>query len=285
MALAQAEWLTQFQPRRRLATAFQRGRVFLAGDAAHIHSPVGAQGLNTGLQDAVNLGWKLALVLRGQAHDALLQTYERERLPAACAVIEQTDSLYRQIAATGRWEGLRARNRWYLYRWPPLHRRQIATTAQLAGGYRSDGDSTIEVDDASVFRKQPAVGSRAPDFADSQTGARFLSTIDGRRYQLLLFPGAHAPNTAALTEMTESVRLHYPDQIRVHAIVRQPAGCGVTVREWADAHGQIHKRFGVRKDGLFLIRPDGHIACRLRFAREPLARYLATVLTSRACSN
>ncbi|MGY4860001.1 FAD-dependent monooxygenase [Cryobacterium sp. AP23] len=88
-------WLTEFTISSRLADTFRRGRVFLAGDAAHIHSPAGAQGMNTGIQDAVNLGWKLALVCRGEADPALLQSYERERMPVARSVLAMTDRAFR----------------------------------------------------------------------------------------------------------------------------------------------------------------------------------------------
>ncbi|TFC56108.1 MULTISPECIES: FAD-dependent oxidoreductase [unclassified Cryobacterium] len=87
-------WLTEFTISSRLADTFARGRVFLAGDAAHIHSPAGAQGMNTGIQDAVNLGWKLALVCRGAADPALLGSYEQERLPVARSVLAGTNRAF-----------------------------------------------------------------------------------------------------------------------------------------------------------------------------------------------
>lgn len=74
----------------RQATAYRKGRVFLAGDAAHVHSPVGGQGLNTGVQDAVNLGWKLAQVVKGTSPEALLDTYHAERHPVAARVLRMT---------------------------------------------------------------------------------------------------------------------------------------------------------------------------------------------------
>jgi hypothetical protein len=76
-------WFSTYHVHHRVADRFQRGRVFLAGDAAHVHSPVGGQGMNTGIGDAVNLAWKLAAVLRGRADPALLDTYEPERIAFA----------------------------------------------------------------------------------------------------------------------------------------------------------------------------------------------------------
>ena len=92
-------WLTEFTVSSRLAGTFRNGRVFLAGDAAHIHSPAGAQGMNTGIQDAVNLGWKLALVCHGEASPALLGSYELERMPVARSVLSMTDRAFRLATA------------------------------------------------------------------------------------------------------------------------------------------------------------------------------------------
>ena len=84
--IARVRWSSIYRPAVRMVNRFRVGRVFLAGDAAHVHPPTGGQGLNTGVQDAYNLGWKLAHVLRG-GPDSLLDTYEAERLPIAAAVL------------------------------------------------------------------------------------------------------------------------------------------------------------------------------------------------------
>lgn len=88
--LRSATWISRFTDATRHAAAYRAGRVLLAGDAAHIHFPIGGQGLNTGIQDAVNLGWKLARVARGQAHEALLDTYHADRHPVAARVLHNT---------------------------------------------------------------------------------------------------------------------------------------------------------------------------------------------------
>ncbi len=87
--LSDLQWASIWRPNIRMVTQYRRGRVFLAGDAAHVHSPAGGQGMNTGIQDAYNLGWKLAHVLQG-APDSLLETYQAERLPIAQAVLAST---------------------------------------------------------------------------------------------------------------------------------------------------------------------------------------------------
>lgn len=90
VAMSSGRWLSRFSDYTRLARAYRSGRIFLAGDAAHVHFPVGGQGLSTGLLDALNLSWKLALAVRGAAGDGLLDSYDRERRPAAQRVVDNT---------------------------------------------------------------------------------------------------------------------------------------------------------------------------------------------------
>jgi 2-polyprenyl-6-methoxyphenol hydroxylase-like FAD-dependent oxidoreductase len=87
--LLRAHWLTTFEIRHAQVPSYRHGRVFLAGDAAHVHSPAGGHGMNTGMQDAFNLGWKLAIAARGEAAPGLLDSYHAERHPVAARVIKQ----------------------------------------------------------------------------------------------------------------------------------------------------------------------------------------------------
>lgn len=91
--LGEVSWLSRFSDASRQASRYRAGRVLLAGDAAHVHSPMGGQGLNTGLQDAVNLGWKLAQVVKGTSSDSLLETYHSERHPVGARVLKATMAL------------------------------------------------------------------------------------------------------------------------------------------------------------------------------------------------
>ncbi|MGW1783812.1 FAD-dependent monooxygenase [Streptomyces sp. NPDC002143] len=94
LALRDPVWMTDFRLHKRGAARYRSGPFFLAGDAAHIHSPAGGQGMNTGIQDALNLGWKLALVCRGRAPEELLETYEAERAPVGRSVLRFTDRAF-----------------------------------------------------------------------------------------------------------------------------------------------------------------------------------------------
>ncbi|GGX10337.1 FAD-dependent oxidoreductase [Streptomyces malachitofuscus] len=95
-----ARWLSRFHSDERQAPEYRVGRVFLAGDAAHVHSPAGGQGMNTGLQDAANLGWKLAAAVQGRAPEGLLDTYQTERHPVGKAVLRSSGGLVRLARAT-----------------------------------------------------------------------------------------------------------------------------------------------------------------------------------------
>src|SRR5213076_1724275 len=100
-------WITRFTDVTRQAASYRKGRVLLAGDAAHVHSPVGGQGLNLGVQDAVNLGWKLAQVVKGTSPGSLLDTYHAERHPVAARVLRNTMAQIQLLRPDERIEALR----------------------------------------------------------------------------------------------------------------------------------------------------------------------------------
>ncbi|MGC9535449.1 FAD-dependent oxidoreductase [Streptomyces sp. UG1] len=134
--VTEVRWASNFMPRAALADRFRDGRVFLAGDAAHVHSPAGGQGLNTSVQDAYNLGWKLGAVLRDGAGGALLDTYEEERRPVAAGVLGLSTGVHRGEVRRG------------------------DATRQLGLGYR---ESSLTVETREVVAAAVRAGDRAPD--------------------------------------------------------------------------------------------------------------------------
>jgi 2-polyprenyl-6-methoxyphenol hydroxylase-like FAD-dependent oxidoreductase len=102
LEISDVRWFSLYKVHSRRVNKFSKGRCFLAGDAAHIHSPAGAQGMNTGIQDAYNLAWKLALVIKGVAAESLLETYNDERLANAKRLLESTDRMF-EFAAGSNW--------------------------------------------------------------------------------------------------------------------------------------------------------------------------------------
>jgi 2-polyprenyl-6-methoxyphenol hydroxylase-like FAD-dependent oxidoreductase len=233
-------WLANFRCHRRSASAYRRGRVLLAGDAVHIHSPAGGQGMNTGIMDAHNLGWKLALVVAGRAPDALLDSYGTERLPVARDVLKLTDTLVRYGTIS---HPVKRRVRDLvvpaLGRTPVIQRRAVSKLSHVYVTYppgllvRSDGG-----------RGRPRPGQRMPDVpvrADGQLTTLHRLLRGGRH--VLLVPAAHAARVLA-----DPILRPY---------------CGDLGVASADATPVV------------LIRPDGHVAARGRpGSLEPVADYL-----------
>ncbi|MET0936226.1 MAG: FAD-dependent monooxygenase [Luteibacter sp.] len=101
LTIGKVNWFSTYRVHHRVTDRFRKGRAFLLGDAAHVHSPAGGQGMNTGIADAINLAWKLAMVLRGDASDSLLDTYQTERLAFARRLVDTTDRLFTFVSAEG----------------------------------------------------------------------------------------------------------------------------------------------------------------------------------------
>src|SRR5207244_3241074 len=101
-------WISRFTDTTRQAASYRQGRVLVAGDAAHVHSPMGGQGLNLGMQDAVNLGWKLGQVVKGISPESLLDTYQAERHPVGARVLQNTMAQTALVTPDDRHDALRA---------------------------------------------------------------------------------------------------------------------------------------------------------------------------------
>lgn len=156
-AVTEVRWASDFRPRAAMADRFRAGRVFLAGDAAHVHSPAGGQGLNTSVQDAYNLGWKLGAVLRGGAPTALLDTYEAERLPVAAQMLGLSTRIHRGEERRGE------------------------ATRQLGLGYRG---SSLAVETREGLPEDALrAGDRAPD--GPYAGGRLFDAFRGPHFTLL----------------------------------------------------------------------------------------------------
>ncbi|WP_217253311.1 FAD-dependent oxidoreductase [Streptomyces sp. AC602_WCS936] len=165
--VTEVRWASDFRPRAALADRFRAGRVFLAGDAAHVHSPAGGQGLNTSVQDAYNLGWKLGAVLSGEAAAGLLDSYEEERRPIAARMLDLSTGVHRGEVRRG------------------------GATRQLGLGYR--GSSLSEDTRAAVAEGAARAGDRAPD--GSVDGVRLFDAFRGPHWTLLAL-GVELPGGA-----------------------------------------------------------------------------------------
>lgn len=167
-----ARWLSRFHSDERQAPHYRVGRVFLAGDAAHIHSPAGGQGMNTGLQDAANLSWKLAAAVQGHAPEGLLDTYEAERHPVGKAVLRSSGGLVRLARAQSPLlRAARALASAFLNTAKPAQRRALG---QITGiGYRYPAPRGTH----------RLTGTRAPDVA--LAGGRLYEALRGGRFVLI----------------------------------------------------------------------------------------------------
>ncbi|GAA2815124.1 FAD-dependent oxidoreductase [Kitasatospora aburaviensis] len=253
LRLTNATWLSTWRVNVRMAERYREGRVFLAGDCAHVHPTAGGLGMNTGIQDAWNLAWKLGYVVRGLAAPALLDTYQEERLPIAAwtldvtsagmaAVVEGigTPGVGVEAGRVGDTTGLSLG-----YRWSRLAGGGVAADGPDGGGVATEGADGLLL-----------AGDRAPDSpcpGSAGEPARLFEYFAGDHFTLLGFgPGAR-PSLAALPAHVRPVAVDDPD-------------------------GAIRAAYGITGDALVLVRPDNHIALiALAGAREDVLAYLAAL--------
>lgn len=255
------EWLVRFRLHLRVVPRMRQGHALLAGDAAHVHSPAGGQGMNTGIQDAFNLAWKLALVQRGAAEPDLLDSYDRERQIAARQIMALSDAAFRRAILGGKLTAW-ARALFLRAVVPLIGRTGLAaaTISQTRISYR-DADTGIDV--RPWPRRGPGPGDRAPDAPltcpEGQTHL-FTRLAAAPAFALLRLPGARPD--PALDEAAAAVVARWPGLVDSFDVLTAPSG-----EHLVDERGELHRDYCVRGPELLLIRPDGHIA-----ARAPLAR-------------
>ena len=251
-------WRTYFRLQHRHATRYQAGRVFVAGDAAHVHSPAGAQGMNTGIQDAWNLGWKLALACRGLADQALLDSYDAERRPIGQFVVRFTDRAFAVATSTN--PILRAIRTRLVPRVLPLALRVdralaygFRTISQLGISYRHS--PAVQEGQPALRRGPKAGGDRLPDSRIAQDGQV------GWLGEALAAPRFHLPLCGRLddwdTHQLAALRSRHPDTLAVHHLSREAVPGALH-----DVDGQAFARLGVDDTAHYFIRPDGHVGYR-----------------------
>ena len=233
-------WISRFTDMSRQAAAYRRGRVLLAGDAAHVHSPVGGQGLNTGVQDAVNLGWKLAQVVKGTSPEGLLDTYHVERHPVAARVLRTTMAQVALQRTDDRTEALREIVLELLGMEEP--RKRIAAEMSGLGIHYDLGGG------------HPLVGRRMPDLdlVTPEGPMRIFTLLQDARPVLL---NLGASGSFDITPWSDRIKLVYgkydgPWELPALGLVSAPTAV--------------------------LIRPDGYVAWVGEISRVGLADALTT---------
>jgi 2-polyprenyl-6-methoxyphenol hydroxylase-like FAD-dependent oxidoreductase len=303
-------WMIGFRFHSRIASSYRTGRVFLAGDAAHIHSPAGAQGMNLGIQDAYNLAWKLALVVRGAGRPVLLDSYQGERHPVAATIVKTTDlgtrgmvrmlSLRAPVA-----QDLRDQAIGFLMSTQLFQERAFRAIAGMQIDYR--GSPIVGEHRLSLWRAnlRKDTSSEAPaiadwlDFGDGPPPGLRVGDVDlawplegkqtvfdllrGTRHTLFLFDGA-APTEegyARLARIGGRVRSRYGDHVATYVIT--PSAKKPDALDWEgplvlDEGSVLHRHFGAGSECLYLIRPDGYVGYRSQPADEAkLFEYLESI--------
>jgi hypothetical protein len=256
--LSDPRWLNRFRTQHRLAAAFRKERVFLAGDTAHVHVPVGGQGMNYGIQDAFNLAWKLAGVARGELSPWILETYEMERRPAAAELVEATERVFHAVAPAG----------------GAGHVRQTLLPLVAGAALHLDHVQQLARDLMAEFnvhyRESPLsethggghliAGERVPDVrivrADRATTS--LDALLRQRGWLLLALDGRRPLDAKLLDACAAALPPHLQLLRVHTAAPSAAS-PPDPADLFDVDETLHDTLGVKHPALYLLRPDGYI--------------------------
>jgi 2-polyprenyl-6-methoxyphenol hydroxylase-like FAD-dependent oxidoreductase len=275
---SQTTWFSTYRLHHRFARQFEQGPCFLIGDAAHIHSPAGGQGMNTGLQDAYNLAWKLALVVQKVAPENLLQSYQSERLPVAKTLVATTDRVFSlMISQNFFFRFVRLKMLPFLvskllrpnYMRTHLFRR----VSQIGIRYRKSRLSVTAAAASHFPKEAPQPGDRVPYLLvyshDHEKLVSIYSLLRNPYFTLFIFKSSFGTDRAEqLQEELETALLPYLPNL-VKSFVIYPH----------NHNHAVYDIFGINEDAFYLIRPDNYIAFRCQPAStESLLEYLTETL-------
>lgn len=289
--LSNPGWMSEFHCHHRRVKHYSRGRVFIGGDSAHIHSPETGLGMNTGMQDSFNLAWKLAYVRKGIAPASLLETYDTERSYVGQQVVALSDFTHKLSSQFNRVGALSRDHIWRFFsHFYANHFKQFEQGLQVRIQYQPSrivenhgGQESLHNDNFEI-----TAGARAND-ADllPLTGGSPVSLyniLDPLRFRLLIVVG-HAPNPATLDAIRRLSDFLKP--VRDHVIPTLILA-GQDADGFEDFPGEIyldpsmhfHYIYGAQKGGLFLIRPDAYVGFSSRPIRLPeLEKHLRGIFT------
>ncbi len=264
-------WLTNYSPSQFIASEFRCGPVFIAGDAAHVNTPIAAQGLNTGVMDAVNLAWKLAWVLRHGASEQLLDSYHAERHPIVMGMFRANNRLTSMVFGRNRLVRTIIRKQLHMLRLPRLNLRNTGGSSQISVAYL-DSPITLRLDGAmgwfwKRFADRGAVlgGERVPCPAlpvPSLGASHLYDLLESKRHTLLVFEHAD-PTVSAWTSRLASEHAEWL-QVLCFSSDNSAKGPGY----YLDPEKKIAAAFGARNGCAVLVRPDAFIAGRFTHVTE-----------------
>jgi 2-polyprenyl-6-methoxyphenol hydroxylase-like FAD-dependent oxidoreductase len=285
-------WLSGFRINERKVSKYETGRVLVAGDAAHIHSPAGGQGMNTGMQDAFNLAWKVALVHKGHGRATpLLESYTVERSAVGEMVLHDA-GMFTRVAMLRNpvLQFMRNHLMEFAGKFSAVQEKAIAHLTEMTVHYEK---SPLNADDAgNVWSDAIKPGDRLPDcdLSDVATGntVKLLATLRGTCHWLLVMPSAEErSNAATLFEQIRATIAPFAGTIRTAMILPSegsselPTDCDAVL---IDDAGGLRTLLGLRKSALALVRPDGYLAFRghaesCQALEKHLAKYLIPTAT------
>lgn len=249
-------WISPFWIHSKMTEHMRLNRVFLLGDAAHIHSPVGGQGMNTGLQDAHNLAWKLALVIQGRAEESLLDSYEAERMPVIREVVETTDRFTRMLLISN---PLALFLRKYIIKCllsiKSVNRYITRRLTQISIHYKTSCALDQSGDIAAKF---PAVGERAPNVAlNAMTD--FYHFLNDSFHHILCFTGEEDIFKMAdsCKQLSFELMGPYKDAVKMYLVT--PHLIDEPIEQIFDETNALHQTYQIKKPSIVMIRPDGYI--------------------------
>lgn len=271
-------WLAYFKIHHRMVNQYGKGRVFLSGDAAHIHSPLGGQGMNTGIQDAYNLAWKIGLVLGSKSPDSLLASYNEERHRVGKEVVGFTDFATKMVGLHNPvLSALRNKIVGVVSHIDAVQEKVLTTLSQIEVNYRES--PIVEerwyqpdaIEGFHGYRHDLVAGERVKDYPlsglDGRDGARLYDLFKDVRHKLILFTGSQPEDMELndLRRIRSSMESEYGDTIETHVIAgtdELPPDFGTMDKVWRDRDLLMHRDFGAAKASLYLVRPDGYIGFR-----------------------
>ncbi len=270
--LGEPVWKTTWEIWIRKAERYRQGRVFLCGEAGHIHSVAGGQGWNVSMQDAYNLVWKLALVIEGRAHESLLDSYEAEREPVSQQVIEGSSAIHEIIMSHG--HGLE--DRMALTQTEGWNDQAVARISGLSYNYRGIATLPPGCNTDAV----PAIGDRVPD-VEISPHLRLHHLLAHTRHTLLIVLDTVDP--APLDDaraLCDDLLARYPATLRAELIAPRVPHPWPGILPIGDPDGRVASTLDTLPGGeLILVRPDGYIGCRAALgAGASLAKHLESYL-------
>lgn len=265
LRLHESTWLSSFRISERKASSFRHGRVFLAGDAAHIHSPAGGQGMNTGMQDAFNLAWKLAMIQRAGADPAIADTFHAERSPVAEQVLRDSGRMIRSNMVRHRFAQILRDNIVQIASHSEFVKRKIAHALSGIGiryaPNRLVADDRHWSEDWIGYGFPPGMRPREVTLFRLREPVSLFREWGPPQFTLLMFSGRN-PVESDIDRLNAValVAEGWSDWVRV---LRVWKGERPPSEAWlVDPLGEAHKRFGVDYPSFYLIRPDQYTALR-----------------------